>query len=679
MANFSFGWLGTMFQHFRNMANFSFDYFSPRPSAPPPHPPPPTHPPPPPPPPHDDVPPALPPPLEEAVRKGSHCYSMYLHRRSNKNNPARFYWQLSEGPEIKSLDPSEMTKNALEACAIRWHLIETKDENKALLEFESFFVNSSLLQISLAKVLEGYPGLTKHNLDSFARPFLPFVHHWQELNDLEATQDLENEAKKHLQLLLRSLTPALRNSFDTLRTIGNTNHVAFEDLCLIFVPATIVYRHNPPSAGVLRDCSLDEKGALRAWKICVEVVDFDGSRCGLSAQEWFVSKFEGQRSLDALSITPLNKLSDKQNISLKLIERGRKFEHYRQNTVATYTDSSCNRIKERVIVNATQYHANDAFQKSPPIFSSLTEIGRLTWDQSMARDMGRPEKAVSRSKEPDLTPLTDDQRLLTISTIKCFNTSNMTWECLEVSKLEDVQWASSAFNDLVLSGPHKDSLLAMVDPNLHRNSELSKDLIEGKGQGTTILLSGPPGVGKTLTAEALAERFHRPLYRLGAALLGTDSRTISVGLKKHMKQATSLGAFLLIDEADMFLEDRSKQDVSRIAIVGEFIQAIEYYNGTLFLTTNRRGKLDEAAISRMSLILSYKDLTQNDRGDIWRKSLKQSSVKDLDILELSRPELNGRRIKQTITLASALAVSKMESLTQEHLKIALAAQDYKLA
>lgn len=41
----------------------------------------------------------------------------------------------------------------------------------------------------------------------------------------------------------------------------------------------------------------------------------------------------------------------------------------------------------------------------------------------------------------------------------------------------------------------------------------SSDVIKGKGGGVIFLLHGPPGVGKTLTAEAIAELLHYPLYR----------------------------------------------------------------------------------------------------------------------------------------------------------------------
>ena len=655
-------------QHLRKMSDLNSATSSPPPhffthSPPPPPPPPPpssfTHPPPPP---------------AHPVRKGSRCESIYVHPRRDENYPNVIIWTESKELKIEGFDqtrPSEKTTDQKKACALCWTFGVTEGENKAPLV--KLQVNNPSLRSLLAKVLEGYPGLTEHYLEAFPAPFLPFVHRWQDIKNIEATQSLEGEATKYWRLLIQNLERALQDSFKALEAIKTTNHVAFQELCLIFNPGTIVYRRDPSSAGILRKCYLGERGALL---IDVEVIDWDGFGCGLLAETWKVSEFEGQRSLDALSVAPLSRLSDEQNIRDKLIERGRKFEHYRENTVATYTNPSCSHVKERVIVNAAAY---STWKRPSPALWNLAEMGELTWKQSMARNMPTTEKAVSRSEEPDLTPPTDEQRLLTSSTMTCFDTRIKTWQSLEVSKLEDVQWDSTAFENLVLGKPHKEVLLATVYDHLHGNIEASKELIGGKGQGKNILLSGPPGVGKTLTAEAVAEHFRLPLYKLGAAELGTNSTAISLGLREHMTQSANLGAILLIDEADMFLGARDTQNWNQRAIVSEFLKAIEEHRNILFLTTNRAEDFDVAAISRMNLNLLYQDLTQEDREAIWKNHLKHSNGNDFNISALSVPELNGRQICQFFRLGSALAVSQRVLLNQGHLETALECHGHKLA
>ena len=74
--------------------------------------------------------------------------------------------------------------------------------------------------------------------------------------------------------------------------------------------------------------------------------------------------------------------------------------------------------------------------------------------------------------------------------------------------------------------------------------------MQGKGQGLVINLFGPPGVGKTLSAEATSEHLRRPLYIVGGGDIGADSGAASVdkALKEVFSIATGWKAIVLIDE-----------------------------------------------------------------------------------------------------------------------------------
>jgi hypothetical protein len=48
-----------------------------------------------------------------------------------------------------------------------------------------------------------------------------------------------------------------------------------------------------------------------------------------------------------------------------------------------------------------------------------------------------------------------------------------------------------------------------------------------------------------------------------------------------------------------------------------FLRALDYFEGILFLTTNRVGHFDEAFMSRIHLSLGYEKLSDNARGKIW--------------------------------------------------------------
>ena len=82
----------------------------------------------------------------------------------------------------------------------------------------------------------------------------------------------------------------------------------------------------------------------------------------------------------------------------------------------------------------------------------------------------------------------------------------------------------------------------------------SLDVVEGKGNGLAVLLHGPPGVGKTLTAEAIALATGRPLLVVSVAEIGTAASKAEARLTSILDNAARWRAVLLVDEADVFLE-----------------------------------------------------------------------------------------------------------------------------
>lgn len=79
---------------------------------------------------------------------------------------------------------------------------------------------------------------------------------------------------------------------------------------------------------------------------------------------------------------------------------------------------------------------------------------------------------------------------------------------------EDMNVTNTAFDDLVLPDGHKKVILSLVAQQLRKDEHREADIIRGKGKGLIILLHGAPGVGKTSTAEGIAEAFERPLLQI---------------------------------------------------------------------------------------------------------------------------------------------------------------------
>lgn len=143
------------------------------------------------------------------------------------------------------------------------------------------------------------------------------------------------------------------------------------------------------------------------------------------------------------------------------------------------------------------------------------------------------------------------------------------------------------------------------------------DFIENKGKGLIFLLHGKPGVGKTYTAECIAEHVRRPLLPITCADIGVEPNEVEDRLVRWFKIARSWDAVMLLDEADIYMEYRQIHDLNRNNLVASFLRAIEYYEGILFLTTNRVGTFDEAFLSRINLAIYYPDFQDDERERIW--------------------------------------------------------------
>jgi len=197
---------------------------------------------------------------------------------------------------------------------------------------------------------------------------------------------------------------------------------------------------------------------------------------------------------------------------------------------------------------------------------------------------------------------------------------------------------------------------------------LMDDIVAGKSGGTTVLCAGPPGVGKTLTAEVYAEIIRRPLYRVHSGQLGLNVSTMETALKEVLLRAQRWGAVMLIDEADVYIKRRD-DNLTMNAVVGVFLRVLEYFNGLLFLTTNRVDDIDEAIVSRCIALVRYHPPDAAGRQRIWRVMSEQFAL-DLDesaqaMLAALFPAATGRDIKGLAKLAAKYCHHKRTTATRE--------------
>jgi hypothetical protein len=259
--------------------------------------------------------------------------------------------------------------------------------------------------------------------------------------------------------------------------------------------------------------------------------------------------------------------------------------------------------------------------------------------------------------------------------IQGFNMQDKTWVSLLTAGIEPVVWDKAAFENLAIEKDTKELIQALIRNKI--KSDQSIDFVKGKGTGLIVLLHGGPGTGKTLTAETVAEIAEKPLYRITCGAMGTTATEVEKNLESVFHLGRRWGCVVLLDEADVFLEQRSLSDLARNALVSVFLRVIEYFDGIMILTSNRVATFDEAFKSRIQLALHYQALDEGQRRQVWQSFVRNLesvdepvAIDDIKsrIVELSKYSMNGRQIRNVINTARQLARFKEEPLDFEHLK-----------
>lgn len=174
-------------------------------------------------------------------------------------------------------------------------------------------------------------------------------------------------------------------------------------------------------------------------------------------------------------------------------------------------------------------------------------------------------------RDPHTLP--EEEIIFCAAGINGFSFTQKEWCQVAVAGLTEIVWNLDAFQRLVMDENRRRLIHGLVKAHGHNGASFD-DIIANKGQGLIALLTGSPGVGKTLTAEAVAEVTKRPLYVVATGELGVDPDAVDRRLQTILEITRRWGCVLLIDEADVFLAARGK-DFARDALVSVFLRRLE--------------------------------------------------------------------------------------------------------
>jgi SpoVK/Ycf46/Vps4 family AAA+-type ATPase len=182
-------------------------------------------------------------------------------------------------------------------------------------------------------------------------------------------------------------------------------------------------------------------------------------------------------------------------------------------------------------------------------------------------------------------------------------------------------------SDLVLDEATRKTLERIVDEN--RKADLLKTY--GARPANRILFCGPPGCGKTVSAEAVATELYLPLalVRFDAVVSSYLGET-AANLRKVFDFARSRPMVVLFDEFDAIGKDRaSLEEHGEIKrVVNSFLQILDGFRSdtVAIAATNHQGLLDPALWRRFDEIVFFDMPDAAAIEDLLRRNLRQIGI-----------------------------------------------------
>jgi hypothetical protein len=233
------------------------------------------------------------------------------------------------------------------------------------------------------------------------------------------------------------------------------------------------------------------------------------------------------------------------------------------------------------------------------------------------------------------------------------------------------------WDDIVLPAEQKDQLRNACNQMKFRHvvfGDWGFDRKLSYGKGISMMFAGPPGTGKTMSAEVIATDLQLELYKIDLSqVISKYIGETEKNLHEIFLEAQYSNAILFFDEADAIFGKRSevKDSHDKYANIetAYLLQKMEEYEGISILATNYSQNIDEAFMRRINYVVKFPFPDPEYREKIWRSMFpKEAPVhKDIDFAFIaSKLQIAGGNIKNIVVSSAFLAAEAGEPIRMKH-------------
>ncbi|RYP12448.1 hypothetical protein DL765_007347 [Monosporascus sp. GIB2] len=585
-------------------------------------------------------------------------------------------FQVEEQHDPQALEDVE-TPTTSSVATFVFHFDRQKNHYDTEIKIESEAVRSILQER-----LKQYPGYHWMNpsLSIFA-PFQPLIHNWDTLTNF-AKMEPKDEGRVGLTEILNAVrvSKEVKEYFETRESEDNS--VGFDFLWTIFPPGEFILL--PASfmkqnqVFIVREVSRREEdyGERKYMAITCWAYDWDGQRRKFNrvAVELKIEFYKGKRLITSLPCYPLKCYTGSVvDLRQSLIKRGERFRelcmrpkgkqmfeydapaYFRGSGVrhiqrgqsgnlasspmtrASYTELLVSgaldgrsrlrlALKGKVMVDFESYVQHGPSEPTPMGELSLAdgdEDDECRCDLCVAEGGPKDNQKYGWDANDGVDTFCEDQYLICPPRVLGYHLMEKKWVELQVDRVKNIEKAqvADAFEKLELSTKKKELIEQLVRGHTNDKMEDRKT----PRSRMEDLTKGPPGVGKTLTAESIAQATEKPLFPIGVGDVTTDPSLV----EKRLEQLFELA---------------------------------EVWQAVMLLS------FDIAVQSRINLAIKFEDLTERQKTSIFRKLVNQleddyvENKRDLlywmehdEEASRSFSKLNGRQVRNIIFSAASLA------------------------